>query len=109
MNLALLVIIFFAVGLLEMFFWSLNTKALIKDKLPNTFIFTCLGVMIWFFVVSKVAENVNNISLMLGYALGCASGNCITIKIDKHIDKIAKLRFWKRKCKKKIKRAIKKK
>ena len=108
MNMFLLIIIFLIVGFLEMLFWSLNTKALIKDKMINTFIFTFISVIIWFFVVSKVAENVNNIWLMLAYALGCASGNCTTIKLDAYIDKLAKARLWK-KNKKKSRHSFKKK
>lgn len=103
MKLFVLTIIFLVVGFLEMLFWSLQTKALVKDRLMNTFIFTFISIVIWFYVVSKVAENVNNIWLMLGYAIGCSIGNCITIKIDAQIDKIAKTRFWKKKrCKHRI-------
>lgn len=108
MNVFLLIIIFLIVGFLEMLFWSLNTKALIKDKMINTFIFTFISIVIWFFVVSKVAENVNNIWLMLAYALGCGAGNCATIKLDAYIDKLAKARLWK-KNKKKSRRSLKKK
>ena len=108
MNMFVLSIIFLAVGFLEMLFWSLQTKALVKDRMVNTFIFTFISIVIWFYVVSKVAENVNNIWLMLGYALGCAGGNCLTIKIDAYIDKIAKVRLWK-KAKKRTCKTLKKK
>ena len=107
MNVFILSIIFLAVGFLEMLFWSLQTKALVKDRMINTFIFTFISIVIWFYVVSKVAENVNNIWLMIAYALGCGAGNCLTIKIDAYIDKIAKARLWKRK--KKVRRIIRKK
>jgi len=45
---------------------------------------------------------------MIAYALGCGAGNCLTIKIDAYIDKIAKARLWKRN-KKKSRRSLKKK
>jgi len=108
MNMFVLSIIFLAVGFLEMLFWSLQTKALVKDRMINTFVFTFISIVIWFYVVSKVAENVNNLWLMIAYALGCGAGNCLTIKIDAYIDKIAKARLWKRK-KRKAKRTFKKK
>jgi uncharacterized protein YebE (UPF0316 family) len=108
MNMFLLSIIFLTVGFLEMLFWSLQTKSLIKDRMINTFIFTFISIVIWFYVVSKVAENVNNIWLMIAYAVGCGFGNCLTIKIDAYIDKIAKARLWKRN-KKKSRRSLKKK
>jgi len=107
MNLIILSIIFFIVGVLEMLFWALQTKSLIKDKMLHTFIFTFVSVVIWFYVVSKVAENVNNLWLMVAYSVGCGLGACVTIKIDSYIDKIAKARLWKRK--KKIRRVIRKK
>ena len=109
MNLFILPIIFLLVGFLEMFFWSLQTKSLIKDRMLNTFIFTFVSIVIWFYVVSKVAENVNNIWLMIAYALGCACGNCLTIKADAYIDKIARARLWKKNKKKKIRQSLKKK
>ena len=108
MNVFLLTLIFLTVGFLEMLFWSLQTKALVKDRMLNTFIFTFISIVIWFYVVSKVAENVNNLWLMIAYALGCGAGNCLTIKIDAYIDKIAKARLWKRKSRKQ-RRSYKKK
>ena len=108
MNLLLLSIMFLFVGFIEMFFWSLQTKSLIKDRMLNTFIFTFISIVLWFYVVSKVAENVNNIWLMIAYALGCACGNCLTIKADAYITKIAKARLWK-KNKKKTRQSLKKK
>lgn len=107
MNMFVLTLIFFIVGWLEMLFWSLQTKALVKDRMVNTFVFTFISIVIWFYVVSKVAENVNNVWLMLGYALGCSAGNCLTIKIDAYIDKIARARLWKKKRTKR--RTLKKK
>lgn len=107
MNIILLTLIFLAVGFLEMLFWSLQTKALVKDRMVNTFIFTFISIVIWFYVVSKVAENVNNIWLMISYGIGCSLGNCLTIKIDAYIDKIAKARLWKRK--KKTRKVLRKK
>lgn len=109
MNLFILVLIFFVVGFLEMLTWSLQTKSLVKDKVVNTFIFSFLAIVIWFYVVSKVAENVNNVWLMFAYAFGCSFGNISTIKLDKYIDKLARARLWKKSKKKKTYRPIKKK
>lgn len=109
MNLFLLAITFLIVGFLECFFWSLQTKSLIRDKMINTFIFTFMSITIWIYVVSKVAENINNIWLGLGYATGCSIGNVATIKLDRYIDKIARGKLWKKSKKKKIRRTIKKK
>lgn len=87
-----------------MLFWSLQTKSLIKDRILNTFIFTFISIVIWFYVVSKVAENVNNVWLMITYAIGCSIGNCVTIKIDKQMEKLASLRIKRKKKKKNGKR-----
>jgi uncharacterized protein YebE (UPF0316 family) len=108
MNEWLLPIGFFVVGLLEMLFWSLQTKALIKDKLTNTFVFTFISVIIWYYVVENVASNISKWWLMLTYATGCSIGNIATIKLDSYIDKLARIRLWKRK-RKKTRRPIKKK
>ena len=108
MNIIILNIIFLIVGFLEMLTWSLQTKSLVKDRVINTFIFTFISIVIWFYIVSKVAENVNNVRLMISYAIGCSIGNCVTIKIDAYIDKIAKAKLWKKRHQKKC-RTIKKK
>jgi uncharacterized protein YebE (UPF0316 family) len=107
MNLLLLNIFVFVIGLIELFFWSLQTKALVRDRILNTFIFTFISGMIWFIAVSQVAENINKILLMISYSTGCGIGAILTIKLDKVIDKIARAKLWKRK--KKHYRTIKKK
>lgn len=107
MNIWLLNIFVFFIGLIELFFWSLQTKALVRDRILNTFIFTFISGMIWFIAVSQVAENINKILLMLSYSTGCGLGAILTIKLDKYIDKIAKAKLWKRR--KKIHKIIRKK
>ena len=87
--------------------WSLQTKALIKDKMVNTFIFTAFAVLIWYYVVDHIAQNISSSYLMVAYVTGCSFGNCATIKLDKYIDKIARIRLWKKK--RRIKRTLKKK
>ena len=99
--------IFFIAGFLEMLTWSLQTKALIKDKMMNTFIFTALAVLIWYYVVDHIAQNISSLYLMGAYVLGCSFGNCATIKLDRYIDKIARMRLWKKR--RVTKRTLKKK
>ncbi len=101
------IIIFLTAGFLEMLTWSLQTKALIKDRMLNTFIFTALAVLIWYYVVDHIAQNISSIYLMGAYVLGCSLGNCATIKLDSYIDKIARVRLWKKR--KVTKRTLKKK
>lgn len=103
----LAITIFFIAGFLEMLTWSLQTKALIKDRMVNTFIFTSFAVLIWYYVVDRIAQNISSVYLMVAYVIGCSFGNCVTIKLDKYIDKIARIRLWKKK--RRVKRTLKKK
>ena len=87
--------------------WSLQTKALIRDRMINTFIFTAFAVLIWYYVVDHITQNISSIYLMIAYVTGCSLGNCATIKLDKYIDKIARIRLWKKR--RVVKRTHKKK
>lgn len=88
--------LFFLAGFLECLTWSLQTKALIKDRILNTFLFTSIAIVIWYYVVDQIAQNINSVHLMIAYVLGCALGNCTTIKLDGYIDKLARVRLWKK-------------
>lgn|GEM_PF-6775519 len=107
-NIYLLTGLFFAVGFLEMLFWSLQTKSLVKDRILNTSIFTGISVLIWYYVVDNIAKNMGSWSLMVAYVVGCILGNIVTIKLDSYIDKLARVRLWKKKKKRK-QRTLKKK
>ena len=99
-NIYILTLLFLVVGFLEMLFWSLQTKSLVKDRILNTSIFTGVSVLIWYYVVDNIAKNMGKWSLMVAYVIGCVLGNVVTIKLDSYIDKLAKKRLWKKKRKK---------
>ena len=109
MNIFSLILIFFTGGFLEIFTWSLQTKSLIKNRAINTFMFTGVSVLIWYYIIENIINNLNNIWLMASYVLGCALGGVATIHLDTHMDKIAKVRLWKRKRTNRRKKTFKKK
>ena len=88
-----LAILFFIVGFLEMVFWALQTKALIRDRVFTTFLLTFVSVLIWYYVVENVAKNIDRPLLMIVYSLGCAFGTALTIKFDIWIEKLAGLKL----------------
>jgi len=81
------------IGFLEMVLWALQTKALIRDRIVNTFILTYISVIIWCYAVENVASQMDKISLMQVYALGCALGATITIKFDRWLETLAQARI----------------
>jgi len=97
----ILAIIFFSVGFLEMVFWALQTKALIRDRIFSTFLLTFISVVIWYYVVENVAKNIDRPLLMIIYSLGCAMGTALTIKFDMWLEKLSDLRLKTRKYMKK--------
>jgi uncharacterized protein YebE (UPF0316 family) len=83
-------LILFAVGIVESFVLSLNTKFLQGNKKLASFIIAFIGIFIWYYVISSVIENLHNIWIIFSYAIGYASGDVLAILFDKYLVKVAK-------------------
>ncbi|MFA6594134.1 MAG: DUF5698 domain-containing protein [Candidatus Buchananbacteria bacterium] len=70
-------IILFFVGVVEMLVATLWTKAVTETKVWSSGAITMVNILIWYYVVQTIVDNVNDWSLALLYALGCALGTMV--------------------------------
>jgi len=94
------------VGLLESFLSTVNSKFRQKNKKTAAFITSFINILIWYYVISKVMENIANVKLALVYAMTYASGDVIGLIFDEYLDRLAKLAGFKLK-KKVIRKRVK--
>ncbi|MFA6537293.1 MAG: DUF5698 domain-containing protein [Patescibacteria group bacterium] len=69
--------ILFFVGVLEMLIVACWTKVVSETQVLMSGAITVVNVFIWYFVLNQVLEDLNNFSIIIMYALGCAVGTMI--------------------------------
>ena len=98
----------FAIGVIECFLSALNTKFLQKNKKLLCFIVSYISILIWWFVLRLMVNDINNVAIINIYAIGFALGDVLALMFDGYLDKIAKIKGYKVKRKRKVKGRIKK-
>ncbi|MEK7159036.1 MAG: DUF5698 domain-containing protein [Patescibacteria group bacterium] len=68
----------FIIGVIEMVIISSWTKVVTETKVLASGVFTILNVLIWYYVLNKIVNDISNWQLIISYALGCAIGTMIT-------------------------------
>lgn len=69
--------ILFFVGIIEMVIVTAWTKVVTKTQVLASGIVTFINILIWYYVLRVVVDDINNANLVLLYALGCALGTVI--------------------------------
>ncbi len=64
----------FFVGIVEMIIVASWTKAVSKSNVVQTGMVTTVNILIWYYVLRQVVENLDNWSAIVPYTLGCAIG-----------------------------------
>lgn len=85
----------FFVGIIECFLSALHTKFLQKSKKLFCFIVSFLNILIWWYVLRIMVENLTNIYMIIVYGIGYASGNICALLFDGYLDKLAKIKGFK--------------
>ena len=80
------------IGLLEAFLSTINSKFRQKSHLTLTFITSFINGLVWYFLITKVLENVNNPSLALSYSATYALGDVLGLRFDKYLESLAKIK-----------------
>ncbi|MFZ5364331.1 MAG: DUF5698 domain-containing protein, partial [Patescibacteria group bacterium] len=70
--------VLFFVGVLEMIIITVWTKLVVKTRIFASGAITLVNVLIWYYVLQTVVDNISNWRLVLLYALGCAVGTIIS-------------------------------
>lgn len=102
-------IIIAIIGLIESFGGSINMKFLQRSKKLFCFITAFFNILLWYFIISMIIEDIANIWLIFVYATSYAFGDVLAITFDQKLEKIAKTYSVKRKRKKKLKKRSRKK
>lgn len=53
------------------------TKCVTRTKVVASGVVTMVNVLIWYYVLQSIVDNIGNFSLVLLYALGCSLGTVI--------------------------------
>ena len=67
----------FFVGVIEMIISASWTKAVSKANIAMTGAITTVNILIWFYVIRVVVENLNNWLAIIPYTAGCALGSML--------------------------------
>jgi purine-cytosine permease-like protein len=70
--------VLFFVGILEMIIVTTWTKVVTKTKVLASGLVTVINILIWYYVLETIVNDINNWSLVILYAFGCAFGTMLT-------------------------------
>jgi len=68
----------FFIGIVEMIIITFWTNAVTKTKVLASGGITVINIIIWYYVLQSIIENINNWQLVILYALGCAVGTMVS-------------------------------
>ncbi|HLC89514.1 MAG TPA: DUF5698 domain-containing protein, partial [Patescibacteria group bacterium] len=66
------------IGIIEMIIITAWTKVVSDTKVIASGIITFINILIWYYVLQVIVEDINNWQLVLLYALGCSLGTILT-------------------------------
>lgn len=70
-------IMLFLVGIVEMLVVTAWTKSVTKAQVVTSGLITVVNIFIWYYVLETIVNDIQNFTLILAYAFGCALGTMI--------------------------------
>ncbi|KKQ82488.1 MAG: hypothetical protein UT05_C0001G0077 [Parcubacteria group bacterium GW2011_GWF2_38_76] len=67
----------FMVGIVEMMVVTAWTETVTKARVIESGMVTIINIFIWYYVLDKIVNDIENFNLVLVYALGCSVGTMI--------------------------------
>jgi len=83
--------ILFFIGIVEMLIASFWTKMVSDTKVMGSGAITIVNVLIWYYVLESVLQDLGNWEVVLIYAVGCAVGTMLSTWIFQVIKKRKRL------------------
>lgn len=71
-------VMLFIVGVVEMIIVTTWTETVTKARVLESGMVTIINIFIWYYVLDKVVNNIENFSLVLVYAFGCSIGTMLS-------------------------------
>ena len=65
------------VGIIEMLIVTAWTETVTRARVLASGVITTVNILIWYYVLEKIVNNIEDFSLVLIYALDCAIGTMI--------------------------------
>ncbi|MBU1179281.1 hypothetical protein KKB69_03045 [Patescibacteria group bacterium] len=69
--------VLFFIGIVEMLIVTTWTKLVMRTRIIASGVVTMINVLIWYYVLQSIVNNINNWTLVVLYAFGCAIGTVI--------------------------------
>ncbi len=70
--------VLFFVGVVEMIIVTLWTKMVVETRVVASGAVTMVNILIWYYVLQKIVDDIDNWQLVFLYAFGCAVGTVIS-------------------------------
>ncbi len=64
----------FFVGVIEMIIVTMWTKLVVETRIVASGVITMVNVLIWYYVLQTIVDDISNWKLVFLYAFGCAIG-----------------------------------
>lgn len=75
----------FFVGVVEMIIISAWTRWVVNEKVFASGAISMVNVLIWYYVLNTVVNDINNMYLVLLYAAGCSVGTMLSSALSKYL------------------------
>ena len=82
--------ILFFIGIVEMLIVTFWTKAVTETKVLASGAITMINVLIWYYVLQKIVDDISNWQIAALYALGCSVGTALSTYFFRMHDRNAK-------------------
>jgi len=92
-------IIIIIAGIFEAFGTTINSKFRQKSAKLASFLTAFINILLWVYIVSQIIQNINNIWLTIIYAISYSTGDILALYFDDYLEKLSKIKGWKRKKK----------
>jgi len=86
----------FFVGIVEMLIVTAWTQTVTKTKVLASGTITVINVLVWYYVLENIVNNLGNIWIVLLYAAGCAVGTMASTYYLGYKENPSKFSLWKK-------------
>jgi len=70
--------VLFFIGVIEMLIVTTWTRAVTKTKIMASGSITVINILIWYYVLQTIVDDITNWKMVILYALGCALGTMLS-------------------------------
>lgn len=97
-------IILSIVGIIEAFGTTINSKFRQRSNKLFSFITAFINIFLWVYIFSQIVENINNIKLLVIYAISYSLGDVLGLTFDRYLEKLARIKGLRLRRKRRIRR-----